>query len=129
MTAQRGEPAKGPCVFCEIVAERAPATVRASWLGALVIEPLNPVTPGHMLVIPREHLEDGADRGAEEGDWRGLDFAVALARKYVQEERIGDCNLITSRGPAATQTVRHLHLHIVPRRIGDGLALPWTGQS
>jgi hypothetical protein len=37
-------------------------------------------------------------------------------------------NIITSRGTAATQTVYHLHLHVVPRNAGDGLALPWTGQ-
>jgi histidine triad (HIT) family protein len=37
------------------------------------------------------------------------------------------CNIITSAGSDATQTVFHLHLHVVPRRAGDGLALPWTG--
>ncbi len=39
---------------------------------------------------------------------------------------VGDCNVITSRGAAATQTVRHLHVHVVPRRQGDGILLPWT---
>lgn len=34
--------------------------------------------------------------------------------------------IITSIGANATQTVRHTHLHVVPRRPGDGLALPWT---
>lgn len=38
-------------------------------------------------------------------------------------------NLITSRGGAATQTVFHLHVHVVPREAGDGLALPWTPQQ
>jgi diadenosine tetraphosphate (Ap4A) HIT family hydrolase len=37
-------------------------------------------------------------------------------------------NIITSIGPAASQTVMHTHLHIVPRTEGDGLHLPWTGQ-
>jgi histidine triad (HIT) family protein len=37
-----------------------------------------------------------------------------------------DCNIITSVGSAATQTVRHLHVHVVPRRRGDGLQLPWS---
>jgi histidine triad (HIT) family protein len=41
----------------------------------------------------------------------------------------GPCNIITSVGAEATQTVFHLHLHVVPRRFGDGLALPWTGQE
>lgn len=38
-------------------------------------------------------------------------------------------NIITSRGSAATQTVYHLHLHVVPRREGDGLGLPWTDRQ
>jgi histidine triad (HIT) family protein len=37
-------------------------------------------------------------------------------------------NLITSKGAAATQTVYHLHVHVVPRQGGDGLPLPWTPQ-
>jgi histidine triad (HIT) family protein len=41
----------------------------------------------------------------------------------------GDMNIISSKGPAATQTVFHLHLHLVPRTAGDCLALPWTNQE
>ena len=37
----------------------------------------------------------------------------------------GDMNLITSKGRPATQSVFHLHLHLVPRKVDDGLALPW----
>jgi len=40
--------------------------------------------------------------------------------------RVGPCNVITSVGREATQSVFHLHVHVVPRREGDGLALPWT---
>lgn len=40
-----------------------------------------------------------------------------------------DFNLITSSGRWATQTVKHLHIHYVPRRKDDGLTLPWTGQA
>jgi diadenosine tetraphosphate (Ap4A) HIT family hydrolase len=37
--------------------------------------------------------------------------------------------MITSAGPAATQTIKHLHVHYVPRHAGDGLSLPWTNQN
>lgn len=37
-----------------------------------------------------------------------------------------DANIITSKGSLATQTVFHLHVHLVPRAAGDGLPLPWT---
>lgn len=73
------------------------------------------------LVIPRRH-GDVADVWA-------LTDAMAAAGHYVRDERIGDCNLIVNQGPAATQTIPHLHAHVVPRREGDGLALPWTPKS
>jgi hypothetical protein len=54
---------------------------------------------------------------------------VRFGTEWAKRHGVGDCNLIASRGPAATQTVPHLHLHLVPRLEGDGLPLPWTGQA
>jgi histidine triad (HIT) family protein len=48
------------------------------------------------------------------------------ACQYARDEVVGSCNIITSTGSSATQTVFHLHLHVVPRSTGDGLTLPWT---
>lgn len=111
------------CPFCEIAAGRAPATVVREWDDAIAIVPLNPVTDGHLLVLPREHVTDFADDPAVSG--HAMNRAAELAGDYPA----GSMNLITSRGSAATQTVFHLHLHLVPRRAGDGLALPWTRQQ
>lgn len=74
--------------------------------------------PGHVLVIPYQHVPDvGADAAVSA-------LTMACAAELAAE--LSDCNVITSRGPAATQTVFHLHLHVVPRSAGDNLALPWT---
>lgn len=51
------------------------------------------------------------------------------AREWAARAGTGACNLIASRGPEATQSVYHLHLHLIPRLKHDGLALPWTGQE
>jgi histidine triad (HIT) family protein len=112
-----------PCPFCEIVAGRAPATVVREWDDVLAIVPLGPVVDGHVLVIPREHVTDFAD-----------DPVVSATTTYRAAELAAESsqpmNLITSRGKAATQSVFHLHLHLVPRAEGDGLALPWySGRS
>jgi len=110
------------CPFCEIAAGRAPATVVREWDDALAIVPRGGgITPGHLLVIPKQHV---ADFGEDP------DVSAATMRRAA-ELAAGDqpMNLITSRGSAATQTVFHLHLHLVPRRAGDGLALPWTRQQ
>lgn len=107
-----------PCVFCAIVNGDAPATIVQRTNMVIVIEPLNPVTPGHLLVIPTTHVEDFTSKPAASAFTMHAAAQVAAA--------IGPCNLITSKGREATQTIRHLHLHVVPRREGDGLALPWT---
>jgi histidine triad (HIT) family protein len=88
----------------------------------VAFEPLNPVTSGHLLVVPKLHVADALERPSVTANT--VDFAARL----VSELGIRSCNVITSVGPAATQTIRHLHIHIVPRREGDGLSLPWTGQ-
>lgn len=110
-----------PCPFCEIIAVRAPAKVCWAWPDAIAITPRNPVIDGHLLVIPNVHVEDFREDP--------MVTAVTAARAAELAQRTPfDANLITSAGVDATQSVRHLHLHLVPRRAGDGLMLPWTGQ-
>lgn len=96
--------------------------------GIIVFEPLNPVTPGHVLVVPRKHVRDALEDLELSG--KVFRFAAEYAR-FLKLDYYGDggqFNFITSAGANATQTVFHLHVHVVPRREGDGLALPWTGQ-
>jgi histidine triad (HIT) family protein len=51
-----------------------------------------------------------------------------LAGRMIAGGEMPGANIITSIGRVATQSVFHLHVHIVPRHEGDGLCLPWTGQ-
>lgn len=115
------------CVFCDIAAQKywVNATYLTSWSDAVAIEPLNPVTPGHVLVIPRAHAIDAMDDPMITASAMGR--AAEFAQKWtggtpVPGERGRGCNIITSCGAVATQTVFHLHIHIVPRRPGDGAA-------
>ncbi|MEU6959932.1 HIT family protein [Streptomyces chrestomyceticus] len=109
-------------MFCRIVAGAAPATVVARWDDALVIEPLGPVTPGHVLVIPAVHVADATENPVVTGATmtRAAEYAASVG---------GSLNLITSKGAEATQTVFHLHIHVVPRAAEDALPLPWTPQQ
>ena len=110
------------CVFCAIVAGDAPATVVRRWESVIAIRPRSGgCTDGHVLVIPHQHVADA-----------GVDPAVSAATMAAAAELAADlaaCNIITSKGKVATQTVFHLHVHVVPRRAGDGLPLPWTPQQ
>jgi histidine triad (HIT) family protein len=103
------------CIFCAIVGGDAPAAVVREWDDALAIVPLGPVVDGHLLVIPKRHV---ADASADP------DVTAATMRRAA-EIVPWPANIITSLGEAATQSVFHLHIHIVPRTADDGLALPW----
>ncbi|MFI1734913.1 HIT family protein [Streptomyces acidicola] len=108
------------CVFCAIAAGEAPATVVRDWGDVLAIRPLGEVSDGHVLVIPRTHVADAGVNPAVSG--RTMTCAAELMAE------LNAANIITSKGPEATQTVYHLHIHVVPRRADDGLPLPWTPQ-
>ncbi|WP_405506392.1 HIT family protein [Streptomyces cyaneofuscatus] len=110
------------CVFCAIAAGEAPATVVHEWPDALAIRPRGGVNDGHVLVIPRTHVANAIEDPAVTG-------ATMTRAAELAAEAGTDLNLITSVGAAATQTVHHLHIHIVPRAHGDGLPLPWTPQQ
>lgn len=105
-----------PCPFCNY---SGPSPILAGDATSIVIEPLNPVVPGHVLVIPRVHVEHFAED-------IGVSRSVMGVAALWAWSHMGECNLITSRGRAASQSVMHLHVHLVPRVAGDGLALPWT---
>ncbi|MGW5925506.1 HIT family protein [Streptomyces anulatus] len=109
------------CVFCRIVAGLALADVVRKWDGVIAIRPLDPVTPGHVLVIPHTHVADVGESPLVSA--RTMACAAELAAVLLA------ANVITSKGSAATQTVAHLHLHVVPRTAGDHLPLPWTPQQ
>lgn len=109
------------CVFCQRIVKGDYDEMSGDFTS-VTFEPLHPVTEGHRLVVPVVHATDA-------GHWPGITadafkYASRLARACGS-----DYNLITSSGPLATQSIYHLHIHIVPRREGDGLHLPWTDQT
>lgn len=115
----------GSCVFCAKIRagdyeEGYPAINRPK---VVAFTPLKPVTPGHRLIVPVEHLGRFIDH---DGYTAGL--MQRMVARICAREGIAEHNIITSAGPAATQTVFHTHLHLLPRYPGDGLVLPWTNQ-
>lgn len=103
------------CVFCKKILDEHLTGEFA------VFEPLNPVTQGHLLVIPIEHIDNVGDK---------LSVATPVLQAAARiASQLDNVNVITSKGRYATQTVGHFHIHIVPRRENDGLKLPWTNQK
>lgn len=116
------------CIFCAIVAGRAPASVVLDDAVALAFLDIRPVTPGHLLVIPKRHAPSLADLDAATG---GHLFAIAMrlaGALRLTDLRCEGVNLFLADGEAAGQEVFHLHLHLFPRFAGDGFRLEadWT---
>lgn len=113
------------CDFCSIARGKDPtAEIVAVCDDWLAFFPINPATPGHTLIIPREHVPDlwaiTPLRGAT------LMAAVVQVGQAIQRALSPDgMNLISSAGSAAEQTVFHLHLHVVPRWRQDGFGQIW----
>ena len=110
------------CPFCHIIAGLAAGTIVDEWTFAFALLPLRPVTDGHTLIVPKMHVRDFSVNPPITAET--MRCAAEFAGRFNT-----DVNVITSRGPAATQTVFHLHVHVVPRRPDDGLHLPWTDQG
>lgn len=108
------------CPFCGRI-ERGEYDYDDRW--SVAFQPLNPVVPGHFLVVPRKHVAHALESPGSAGK------AMELAGYLANQMGLESANFITSAGRDATQTIFHLHVHLVPRREGDGLTLPWTGQS
>ena len=110
------------CPFCNLAKHELPAIVVYEDDDLLAIMDLYPATPGHVLVLPKQHIEDIYSL-QEDLASRIMVTATKIARAIKQQLSPDGLNLIQSNGVVAQQTVPHLHLHIVPRYKDDHVLL------
>lgn len=112
------------CAFCKIVNRETPAEIVYETPATLAFFPLEPATRGHTMVIPKRHVDTFLD--LDPSDIPELGTAVILVgralRAVLEPEGL---NVITSAGEAASQSVMHLHVHVVPRWTGDPIGEIW----
>jgi histidine triad (HIT) family protein len=106
------------CVFCAIVAGEVPAFQVAATDRAIAFLDTRPVFKGHTLVIPRDHRATLADLPAE-GLAGYFGFVQRLADAV--EGALGAGGTFVAINNKVSQSVPHLHTHVVPRTRGDGL--------
>jgi diadenosine tetraphosphate (Ap4A) HIT family hydrolase len=102
------------CLFCYLPESR----VLLRNETAIVVRDAFPVTRGHTLVIPLRHVESFFDTSAEE---RAAMFELLNAAKQQLQTEFAPAgfNIGINDGAAAGQTIRHLHMHLIPRYAGD----------
>ena len=111
------------CVFCRIVDGTLPSSRLVESDRALAFLDIDPVTPGHALVIPKEHLPDLADLSDDlAGELLAIARRIATALRR-SDLRCEGVNLFYADGEAAFQEVFHAHFHVFPRWSGDGFAI------
>ncbi len=111
------------CVFCQIIEGQVQASTVFHDEVVTVFMDIHPLTPGHLLVVPNQHIADLSGLDHETGAHMldvGRRAASGLRRSDIRCEGI---NLFLADGAAAGQTIFHLHLHVVPRFRGDGFSI------
>jgi diadenosine tetraphosphate (Ap4A) HIT family hydrolase len=102
------------CPFCDIIASDDQSSVIVANASAVAIYDAYPVTRGHALIIPKRHVGSFFAATAEE---RGDMLTLLDRMKAVLDERFhpDSFNIGINDGPAAGQTVPHVHVHLIPR--------------
>ena len=112
------------CVFCKIMAKQIPATVVHEDEHTLAFMDIGQVNPGHVLVALKKHAENifALDDAQAAAVFRSAAKVARAIRGAFEPQGL---SVYQANGAAAGQTVLHLHIHLVPRYEGDGMALTW----
>ena len=111
------------CVFCQIAAGTAPASIVDEDELTIAFLDTQPINPGHLLVVPKHHapgLAELPDADAARMFAAGVRLAAALRASDLPCDGL---NLFLADGAAAGQEVFHVHLHVFPRTAGDAFRL------
>jgi histidine triad (HIT) family protein len=116
------------CVLCKICSHSLSAQIVYEDDSVIAVMDINPIAPGHVVVIPKAHTSDYSETS---------DHDIACIAKIVQ--KIGRAqkihlgasgfNILSANGKSAQQSVFHTHFHVVPRYENDGLDLWFHGKS
>ena len=118
---------KDNCVFCKIIRGEIPSQKYYEDEKFLAFYDINPISKGHLVVISKNHYDNVGEMPDEE--WKQL---MSLARRLAEQEKeelgADGYHLLINQGEAAQSAVIHRpHIHIIPRRFGDGLKIDPRG--
>lgn len=111
------------CTFCDLIHGAAEVSICHEDSRAIAFMDIQPVNNGHVLVVPREHYESAADVPADLAIHL-FKVTMELASAIRQVANTDALNIVVNSGRAAGQDEPHYHVHIIPRRDGDGFDIP-----
>ena len=117
------------CIFCLIANGVIPSNTVYEDDDFRAILDLSPASKGHTLLIPKEHAADLFEL-PEETCAKALCVAKKIAAAVKEVMHADGVNILQNNGESAGQTVKHFHIHIIPRKEGDHVMEQWIpGQS
>jgi histidine triad (HIT) family protein len=118
------------CTFCDLIKGAAEVSMCHEDADSIAFMDIQPVNPGHVLVVPRAHYESLLDVPPEIG-LHLFQVTMRLANAVRKVTGRDDMNIVVNSGLAAGQDEPHYHVHIIPRRENDGfnIELPFNGSA
>lgn len=115
------------CIFCKIVRGEIPSLKFHDDDLVVSFIDINPINPGHALVMPKKHHVTLFDASPEE-----LQACITVCRKVGRAVFLATgaagLNLVQNNYRAAGQLIDHVHFHLIPRHEGDGFLTQWPGK-
>ena len=111
------------CTFCDLIHGAAEVSICYEDATAIAFMDIQPVNTGHVLVVPKEHYESLLDLPPDVG-LHLFEVAMQLGPIIRRVAGTDGMNMIVNSGAAAGQDVFHYHVHLIPRRVGDGFEVP-----
>lgn len=110
------------CIFCKVIKGEIPSfTVYEDETFKVILDRF-PAALGHVLIIPKAHYSDIFEL-PEEVAMKLYPLAQKIATRVKEVTGAEGINIVQNNGAVAGQSVYHFHLHIIPRKVGDGIVL------
>ncbi len=111
------------CIFCDLIRGAAEVSMCYEDSKVIAFMDIQPVNAGHVLVVPREHYEVLQDIPRDVGQHM-YEVSTRLIPVVQKVAGADDMNIVVNSGAAAGQNVFHYHIHLIPRKHGDGFDIP-----
>ena len=111
---------KPDCIFCKIVEGKIPCRNVGESTNFLAFLDIAPNAAGHSLIIPKKHATSLLDLPESLGN-ELVEFSQRMSMAIMRATGSDGVNIVMNNGAAAGQVVFHMHVHIVPRKMNDGL--------
>jgi histidine triad (HIT) family protein len=111
------------CIFCDLIRGAAEVSICYEDATALAFMDIQPVNPGHVLVVPKAHYETLVDVPHDVA-MHLFEVSMRLAPVIRRMAGARDMNIVVNSGAAAGQNIFHYHVHLIPRTNTDGFDIP-----